>query len=297
MRTVLILGANGQLGTELQRALRGSRVVPWTRAELDVCDHEKAGRLLSELRPDVVVNTTAFHRVDLCESQPEATFLVNAVAPYRLARLAAELGFTLLHFSTDYVFDGSSRVPYTEEDPPNPLSVYGLSKLTGERLVQRYAPRHFVLRTTGLYGAVGSTGKGGNFVETMIRLGKTGNPVRVVGDQVCTPTWTGDLARAVTALLAREGEASVPYGLYHLTSAGACSWFEFAAAIFELCGMTVDLRPITSDEYAAPASRPAYSVLAHRRWLAAGFQDLRPWRDGLRDYLEQKGHREPAATL
>jgi dTDP-4-dehydrorhamnose reductase len=288
MRHIVILGARGQLGTDLQRTLVGFRVTPLAHADLDVREAEQVRSVLGDLRPDVVVNTSAFHQVDLCEDEAAMSFAVNAEAPARLARLAAELDFTLVHFSTDYVFNGRSSRPYGEADLPGPLSVYGTSKLAGEYLVGAYAPRHYVIRTTGLYGVAGASGKGGNFVETMIRLGKAGKPIRVVEDQVMTPTATADLAGAIAALLGRDGE--VGYGLYHVTSAGRCSWYEFARTIFELCGMAADLSPTTSAAFGARAARPAFSVLDHGRWKTAGLAELRPWREALTGYLRAKGH-------
>ncbi len=289
MRHVVIIGSNGQLGTDLQSRLNGFRVSPLTHADLDVCDAGRAREALRELRPDVVINTSAYHKVDVCEDEPAASFAVNATGAYNLARLAAELDWTLVHFSSDYVFDGRGAVPYQEEDGANPISVYGVSKLAGEKLVRAFCPRHFVIRTTGLYGVAGASGKGGNFVETMIRLGKAG-PVRVVDDQVMTPTATADLAAAIAALLAREGDSAVPYGLYHITNAGQCSWYFFAQTIFALCAMPVELSPITTAQSGSKARRPAFSVLDHGKWLRAGFRELRPWREALAEYLHVKGH-------
>ncbi len=289
MRHVVIIGARGQLGTDLQPALADARVSALTRAELDVGDPSRAAATLAELEPDVVINTSAFHQVDVCESEPAAAFAVNAVGAYHLARLAGELDFTLVHFSTDYVFDGRRGTPYRERDAAEPLSIYGISKLAGERLVCTFAPRHFVIRTTGLYGVAGASGKGGNFVETMLRLAAAG-PVRVVDDQVMTPTATADLALAVATLLRREGEGDVPYGIYHITNAGQCSWYVFAKAIFARCGMAADLTPITQAESSAKARRPPFSVLDHGKWMAAGFAELRPWPEALGDYLRAKGH-------
>jgi len=292
MRHVVIIGGNGQLGTDLRGALHAFRVTPLAHAALDVCNPEQARAVLGDLRPDVVVNTSAYHKVDLCEDEPTPTFAVNTIGPYHLARLAAEFHFTLVHFSTDYVFDGRATRPYTEDDPPNPLSVYGASKAAGEGLVRHFCPRHYVIRSTGLFGVAGASGKGGNFVETMIRLGKSGDPVRVVEDQVMTPTATADLAAAVRALLERETANEAPYGLYHVTAAGQCSWYEFAKAIFERSGMSVDLSPITSAQSGSKARRPAFSVLDHTRWKRAGFDELRPWQEALDDYLRAKGHRK-----
>lgn len=287
MRHAVIIGSNGQLGTDLQPALAGFRVTGLTHADLDVTDAARAREVLGGLRPDAVINTSAYHKVDVCEDEPGASFAVNASGAYGLARLAAELDFTLVHFSSDYVFGGDGRVPYRETDLAVPISVYGTSKLAGENLVRGYAPRHYVIRTTGLYGVAGASGKGGNFVETMLRLGKAG-PVRVVDDQVMTPTATGDLAAAVAALLQRESE--VAYGLYHVTSGGQCSWYHFAKTIFELAGLRVDLSPITTAESGSKARRPAFSVLDHGKWMAAGFAELRPWHEALGDYLRAKGH-------
>lgn len=289
MRHVVIVGSNGQLGTDLQPRLEGFRVTGLVHADLDVCDPAAASEVLRRLKPDVVVNTSAFHKVDVCEDEPAASFAVNATGAYTLARLAAELDFTLVHFSSDYVFDGRGRVPYREDDLASPISVYGVSKLAGEKLVAAFSPRHFVIRTTGLYGVAGASGKGGNFVETMVRLGKAG-PVRVVDDQVMTPTATVDLAQAVAALLAREGEPGVAYGLYHITNAGQCSWHFFAQTIFALCGMRVDLSAITTAQSGSKARRPAFSVLDHGKWLRAGFAELRPWQEALGEYLRAKGH-------
>jgi dTDP-4-dehydrorhamnose reductase len=289
MRHVVIIGSKGQLGTDLQSALTDFRVTGLAHADLDVCDLERARTVLGELKPDAVVNTSAYHKVDFCEETPNETFAVNATGAYHLAQLAAQLDFTLVHFSSDYVFDGLSRVPYRETDRALPRSVYGASKLAGENLVAAFCPRHFVIRSTGLYGVAGASGKGGNFVETMIRLGKAG-PVRVVDDQVMTPTATADLATAVAALLERDGQPGLAYGLYHITSAGQCSWYFFAKTIFELCGMDVDLTPITSAESGAKAQRPAFSVLDHGKWMTSGFAELRPWREALGDYLRAKGH-------
>jgi dTDP-4-dehydrorhamnose reductase len=290
MRHVAIIGGNGQLGTDLRGALAGFRLTPLTHDELDVCKPEQARSVLAELKPDAVINTSAFHKVDVCEDEPESSFAVNATGAYNLARLAAEMVFTLVHFSSDYVFGGQVKAPRKETDLAVPISVYGTSKLAGECLVRGFCPRHFVIRTTGLYGVAGASGKGGNFVETMIRLGKTGNPVRVVNDQVMTPTATAELAAGVKSLLEREASNGVEYGLYHVTSAGECSWYEFARTIFEMSGMNVDLSPITTAESGSKAKRPAYSVLDHGKWTAAGFRELRPWKEGLIDYLRAKGH-------
>jgi dTDP-4-dehydrorhamnose reductase len=190
----------------------------------------------------------------------------------------------LVHFSTDHVFgcDETRRRPWTESDAPGPVSIYGLSKLTGEYMVRALLPRHIIIRTCGLYGVWGSGGKGGNFVRTMLRLAEQGKPLRVVDDQVCTPSYTVDVAEAVVRLLAADRP-----GLYHLTNSGSCSWHEFARTIFELVGKRVDVTPISSSEYAAPARRPAYSVLDAAGWRELRMPPLRPWREALKAYLNE----------
>jgi len=233
-----------------------------------------------------VHNATAFNRVDDAERDPTAAFALNAVAVHHLARAAERSRARLVHFSTDYVFGGTGAGPFTEAAAPAPPNAYGVSKLAGERLVRNAGPRHLVIRSAGLYGVAGSSGKGGNFVETMLRLGRDGRAIRVVDDQILTPTYTADLAPAVRRLLA----ADPPGGTYHLTNQGSCSWFEFARRIFALCGLVPDLTPTTSQAFAASARRPANSVLLDTRTPTLGLAPLRPWPDALRAYLQAKGH-------
>jgi dTDP-4-dehydrorhamnose reductase len=290
VQPVLLLGAGGQLGTDLRRTLPAAALVPFTRADLDITDRDAVERILDAHAPAWVINTAAFHRVDDIElKDAQLAFAVNEVAAGHLARACARRGARLLHLSTDYVFGGrhsEPRRPYAEDFPPFPLSVYGESKLAGERLIQEASSTHLVVRSSGLYGVAGSAGKGGNFVETMLRLARKGERIKVVHDQVLAPTYTADLAEAIARLVA----ARPPGGIYHLTNAGACSWFEFAGRIFELCKLAPDLAPTTSAEYKAPASRPPYSVLANTRAAALGLPSLRPWPEALEDYLRAKGH-------
>lgn len=239
--------------------------------------------MLGETRPEVVINTAAFVRVDDCEEQVERAFGVNAFAVRNLAHACAELNCVLLHVSTDYVFGGEKRTPYNEEDAPNPLNVYGVSKLAGEYFVRNICPKHFVVRSSGLYGVAGSSGKGGNFVEIMIRLAKEGNPIPVVGDQILTPTSTKYLAESLKQLLQTNA-----FGLYHITSSGECSWYEFAAMIFEITGLEADLRETTSEEYGAKALRPPFSALANHKLMDLGLEMMPPWRVPLYEYLMEK---------
>jgi dTDP-4-dehydrorhamnose reductase len=284
---MLITGARGQLGTDLVAVLAGRDAVALAQDRLDVTDAAAVERALDEIRPAVVLNTAAYHRVDDIELDPRPAFLANAVAVHHLARACARRGVRLVHFSTDYVFGGRGPGPHAEDAPPAPLSAYGTSKLAGEHLVLAASPAHLVVRSAGLYGTAGSSGKGGNFVETMLRLARGGRPIRVVADQVLTPTYTSDLAAGVVRLL----DAGPPGGIYHLTNGGACSWFEFAGRIFELCGLRPDLGPTTSAAFGAPARRPPNSVLADTRTAALGLPPLRPWPEALAAYLTVKGHR------
>lgn len=248
--------------------------------------------MLARLRPAMVVNTAAFHNVPKCETQPADAYAGNAIAPGDLARACSEAGARLVHVSTDYVFDGAKQAPYVETDRPNPLNVYGVSKLAGEYAVLN-AGDHQVVRSSGLYGMRPCRAKGGNFIDTMFRLAAEKPEVRVVNDEVLTPTFTADLAAQIR-MLALEG----PPGLYHATNAGSCSWFEFARAIFELGGLRTPLFPTSVKEFAAPVKRPFYSVLDNAALRAVGLDRMRPWQEALTDYMRRRlaGERASAGT-
>jgi dTDP-4-dehydrorhamnose reductase len=289
---VLLIGANGQLGTDMNRVFRtaGDTVFPFVHAQLDVCSEARVAEVLAETKPDVVLNTAAYHRVDECEKKSELAFQVNGTAAMNLAIACQKAGATLVHFSTDYVFGGYEKnTPYEETDRPAPLNVYGASKVLGEYLIPDYTDRYFVLRVCGLYGVAGSSGKGGNFVETMLKKGLAGDAIRVVDDQVLTPTYTVDLAEAVRKLVLTE-----KYGLYHLTSEGECSWYEFTRHIFESAGIEAKLSPVKSTEFASPVKRPSYSVLSKAKVRTLGFS-LPSWKDALPRYLKQRAEK-PSAT-
>ncbi len=282
-----VIGAAGQLGRDLCPRLAGE-VVPLDRTRADLTNADLLRATLAELRPDVVVNCAAYNFVDKAEGEPDAAFAVNAWGVRSLARLCRELDCVLVHFSTDYVFglDTARTAPYQTADAPGPVSVYGLSKLAGEYAVRTECPRHFVIRTCGLYGVWGSGGKGGNFVETMLRVAGQGKPLRVVNDQHCTPSYTADVAAAAAALI-----ASGRYGLYHVTNSGATTWYEVAKAALELSGVRADLTPIPSSGYPTPARRPGYSVLALDALAAAGVPALRPWREAVAAYLQERAQK------
>ncbi|MCU0705930.1 MAG: dTDP-4-dehydrorhamnose reductase [Fimbriiglobus sp.] len=284
---IAVLGSAGQLGRDLVTRLTGE-VLPLTRADIDLANPHTIVNWLSTNKPDVLVNCAAYNLVDKAEEDPAAAFAVNATGVKHLAETCQPFGIRLVHVSTDYVFgaDTSRTSPYRETDTPGPVSKYGESKLAGEQTALA-VPGNLVVRTCGLYGVWGSGGKGGNFVETMLRVAGQGKPLRVVADQRCTPTYTADLAEGMANLIA-QGTT----GLVHLTNAGDCSWHEFAAAIFALSGISADLTPITSGEFGAKAPRPGYSVLGSERTSETGVQE-RPWPEALAAYLTERDKRRP----
>lgn len=282
---VLLIGAAGQLGQDLTPILEkgGHEIQPATHEQLDICSPEAVRQAVTGARPECIINTAAFHRVDDCEDQAEKAFAVNVVGVRNLAQAAEQGGAALAHFSTDYVFGGEKRNAYVETDLPQPLSVYAISKLAGEFAVRRYCSRHYVIRTCGLYGMGGSRSKGGNFVETMLKLAAQKKTLRVVADQIITPTSTADLAERVLPLI-----ESRRFGLYHMTSTGQCSWYEFAAEVFRLAKVAADLQPTDSRSFGAKARRPAYSVLDNSQLRATGIAEFRPWQEALAEYMRER---------
>ena len=280
---ILITGARGQLGTDLQRSLSGHELIPCTHDELDVTEKHAVYDLLNDHRPDAVINAAAYHKVDECESHPEKTFAVNAFGPWHLAMACRMYDARLVQISTNFVFDGTADRPYREDDLPLPLNVYGTAKLSGEHLVRSTWERHFIVRTTGLFGCSGGGGKGYNFVETMIRAGMERREVIVVSDQVMSPTATADLAGALAELLVTDA-----YGTYHVTSSGACSYFEFTRSIYRKTGIDAVVKPTSTVAYGAPAARPLYSVLDNARVRSMGITVMPSWEDALDGYLAQR---------
>jgi dTDP-4-dehydrorhamnose reductase len=274
-----VTGANGQLGRAMRRHLAGHDVVATGRQDLDVTDPEAVREAVGGWRPGVVVNCAAFTDVDGAERHPEQAARVNGEAVRHLALACREVGAALVQVSTDYIFDGRTDRPYRVDDPPNPLNVYGASKLQGERHALALLPEAYVVRTSWLYGVGGR-----NFVETMLRLGRERAEIRVVTDQRGAPTFADDVARAIADLI-----ATGRYGVYHVTNQGATTWFEFARHIFAAAGMRVDVVPTTSAAFGRPARRPANSVLdPHPLEETIGYL-LPRWEDGLARYLAQRG--------
>jgi dTDP-4-dehydrorhamnose reductase len=280
---IAVIGGNGQLGRDVVDAFlaNGDEVCPLTHADIELLDIDGVAKCLKELCPQLLVNTAAMHHVENCEKDPQKAFAVNALAARNLALISRNLGATLVQVSTDYVFDGSKGSPYGEQDTPRPLNVYGNSKLAGEYFVRSAVDKHFVLRTSALYGKNPCRAKGGlNFIELMLKLARERGEVRVVDSEVVSPTSTADLARQIVAL-----SRSDSYGLYHATAEGSCSWHEFARQIFEMTSTRVTLKVASPHEFPAKVLRPQYSVLENQALKSKGLNLFRPWQDALRDYL------------
>jgi dTDP-4-dehydrorhamnose reductase len=280
---IAVIGANGQLGSDLVAAFtrNGDAVHGLTHAGIEISDLHSVSQALGEIRPEVIVNTAAMHHVENCEREPEKAFAVNALGPRNVAIVARDLGAVLMHVSTDYVFDGSKRSPYVEDDNPLPLNAYGITKLAGEHYVRATTAEHFVIRTSGLYGESPCRAKGGlNFIELMLKLAKERGEVRVVDSEVVTPTSTAELAQQMVQL-----SRSDYYGLYHATAEGSCSWHEFAREIFALTDTPVRLKIAAPGEFPTKVARPTYSVLENRALKSRGLNSFKPWQDALRKYL------------
>jgi dTDP-4-dehydrorhamnose reductase len=283
VRTLLI-GGRGQLGTALRGQLPGDVVSP-DRGQLDLTDEAQVAERVRAERPQLVINAAAYNLVDRAEDEPEIAFQQNAFALRHLAREVDAIGAMLVQVSTDHVFglEGSPGHPWRENDLPGPVSVYGASKLTGEFFARTLCSRHLIVRTCGLYGVADSPGKG-NFVGTMLRLGRQQREVRVVDDQHCTPTRATDLARAIVDLVAAGTQ-----GLFHITNAGATTWCGFAREIFRLAGISTPVIPIRSSEFAAKARRPAWSVLSGDKLASQRGVAMPGWNVALAEYLAERG--------
>jgi dTDP-4-dehydrorhamnose reductase len=282
---VLLIGGSGQLGSEIRARWKSDRIVAPTHEQLDFEDDRNVERAIDASQAELVVNCAAFHNVDACESAVDRAFALNAVAVDRVAALCQARAIGFLTISTDYVFDGSSARPYTEEDCARPLSAYGASKLAGEQLVLRRDMHAYVVRTCGVYGLRASKAKG-TFVDRVIAQARSGETSRVVRDVVASPTYAGDLATALRALV-----ASGARGLFHACNPGPVSWFDFACAALELSGIPESIEPIGAAQWKAAARRPAYSALANARLESLRIA-IPSWRDGIAAYLRDKAAEE-----
>lgn len=274
---VLVLGAGGMLGKDLVPILSVKGQV-WARDidDFDITDPKRVQREVEALQPQVLVNAAAYTDVDGCESRKELAFAVNAEGARNVARACAAIGGRMIHLSTDYVFDGSSRIPYGEENLPNPRNVYGSSKLQGERYIQEMLENHLIVRTEWLYGRHGK-----NFVDTILKYAGQQKELRVVDDQRGSPTFTRDLSLALERLIGMEAR-----GILHVTNSGSCTWFEFARQILREKGYDhVQVIPISSEELSRPARRPASSVMDCQRYEKLTGRKMRPWKEAIKEYL------------
>lgn len=281
---VLVTGASGQLGKDVVALFqqKGHEVMGCSRSELDIANLEQCQQVINEFQPDSIIHCAAYTAVDAAETDVDGAYKVNAVGTRNVAVAAEKAGAKMVYISTDYVFNGRSAVPYQEYDNTDPQSVYGKSKRAGEVLTQSLSSRYFIVRTSWVYGLHGN-----NFVKTMLRLGQEKPQLQVVHDQKGSPTYTVDLARFLEELVQTE-----KYGVYHASNSGDCTWFEFTQAIFEEAKelgfmIKVQVEPCTTEQFPRPAQRPANSVMDHLSIRTNGLTDLRPWREGLVDFLKQ----------
>ena len=281
---VALIGSTGQLGHDLSKTLAADHeVVGLTHQNFEVTYYDSV-LTLKEKKPDVIINTAAFHKTDQCEVEPLKTFSVNAVGPKNVVAVSKELNAATVFISTDYLFSGSKKAPYTEDDVPDPINTYGISKLAGE-LFTKQNPKHYIFRVASLFGVAGASGKGGNFVETMIAKAKKSEPISVVDDMWMSPTYTKDAAETIKKVL----EAQLPFGTYHLTNQGSCTWFQFAQEIFSLTGLTPDLKRTETSQLQTKAKRPLFSALESLKLPKYNFE-MRSWKEALCSYLVEKGH-------
>ncbi len=280
---VLLLGKNGQLGSELDKQLAkgGYKIYSFGHEELDIADSEKVKSKIESIIPDVVINASAFHNVPVCEEQPDQAFLINAIALAPIAQICEEKSIKFVTYSTDYVFDGLKGSPYVEEDKPSPVQMYGISKAAGEYVALAYSKTSIVIRSSGVYGGkYGSKSKKGNFALNILAQAKTEKTIEVAKEQIVNPTYSVDLARATLELLKH---ANIN-GMYHLASEGYCSWAEFAAEIVKVKGLSTKIIPIDRKGMAGSLKRPLFSALKNTRAKALGIK-LPSWQDALQRYV------------
>ncbi len=281
MKTVII-GSNGQLGSDLQQVFNGESLTGLLHNDIEISDEKSVNDIILSLKPDFLINTAAFHRTELCEREPQQSYAVNTIAPLYLARACETIGATFIHISTDYVFDGAKKKPYVETDKVSPLNVYGNSKAAGEWNVINNCEKHYVIRTSGLYGAVPCRAKGDNFVTKMLKLARERGKISVVTDEILTPTWTYSLAKQIYEICKSD---HVPYGIIHATDEGECSWYEFAKEIFELSGVRVELNEAKVTDFPMTVKRPTYSVLENQILKEVSLNKMIHWTVSLKKYL------------
>lgn len=289
-KSIAVVGSNGQLGNDLKKLFllkKNVTLFSLTHHDIEITEPESIRKVLSKIDPDIIINTAAYNKVDAAEEFPKEAFLINSIGNKNLAEFCQAYKKTLVCISTDYVFgmDEKREKPYIETDPPGPLNVYGISKLAGEYFVQYTCKQHFVIRTCGLFGTSSLSGKGYNFVELMLRLAREKEHVRVVNDQIVTPTYTVDLAKQIIKLLNTDA-----FGLYHATSKGKCSWYDFAKEIFLLTNTNAYCEPVSTMDFPTPARRPNFSVLENYNLDKLNMNIMPDWKIGLQKYLKEKGY-------
>lgn len=287
-KKIALIGSNGQLGTDIMKIFSQDTSIflaPLTHKEIEISDKHSIKKNFEEINPDIIINTAAYNRVDDAEKEAETAFLINGLANKYLANYCNEKGIIYVYISSDYVFgtDIQRVEPYKESDLPGPVNAYGVSKMAGELYVRYLCEKYFIVRTGGLFGVAGSSGKGGNFVELMMTLAKKNNPIRVVNDQIVSPTYTTDLAKQILLLIKTE-----TFGLYHATAADECSWYTFTKEIFNLTKTNASLIAVKSSEFPTPAKRAKYSVLDNYNLKKIGVNIMPSWKSGLRNYLLEK---------
>jgi dTDP-4-dehydrorhamnose reductase len=280
-KKVMIIGHRGQLGQDLAKAFADDDLLLMTQQQINVTNEAQTMQVISDAKPDLILSCAAYHLVDDCEDKAELAMSVNGFGAMYLARAAKKNDAVLVHYSTDYVYGGTSRTPHPETEAIEPRCIYGASKAAGEGLVLATWRKSFVVRTCGLYGYAGSREKGTNFVEFMIGKARTGSPLKIVDDQTCTPTATRDLAEATKQLTGTDA-----FGLYHLTNEGECTWYEFANEFFRLTGLNPQVSPVASTEFSQKATRPSYSVLLNAKYDALGLQKMPHWKQAIARYCE-----------
>jgi len=280
---VAVIGANGQLGTDVCKMFmeKGDEVVMLTHDHIDIADMGSVETVLGGILADAVVNTAAMHHVEKCETDPVSSYLVNGIGARNLSEVCNKTSSLLVHISTDYVFDGKKNAPYVETDIPMPLNVYGNTKLSGEYFVQSVCKQFYILRISGIYGKNPCRAKGLNFVALMLKLAKERDEVRVVDDEIVSPTFTRDIAAQIHRMM----HADAAYGLYHVTSEGACSWYAFAKEIFAISKSSVRLNKANPDEFPMKVNRPKYSVLENKFLKEQGLNVMPDWKEALASYL------------
>jgi len=284
---IVIIGANGQLGSDIGKVAHTEDCIGLTMDDLDIRNKDQVQKSIYALQPDVVINTAAYNNVDTAEDHITEVCDVNIAGVQHLVDACTASNCTLVHISTDYVFgeDRNRTEPYTETDREGPVNMYGITKLAGEYYIRSHMENYIIARTAGLFGIVGALGKGGNFVETILKLGKERKQVTVVDDQVLSPTYTVDCAQQLLKIIQEKQR-----GIFNVVSEGSCSWYEFTKHIYTLCSLQTRLSPCTSDEYKRRALRPSYSALDNARLNKLGINIMHNWKDSIQNYLIEKGH-------